>query len=247
MNHKRIGFIGAIGLLCFALLLVGCDRAAPPIAEPTLAALPATTTLIPAPTAAATRPTPGATVAVASTVVATPTQPRPAATTVPTVVQPPPTPRPTATPSIVLPPTPTRVITGRTMTVKLFMIALNDNGAAGPKVGCGDSVVGVPQTLPFSNSPLTDTYKELLAQHDQTFGSSRRYNALYNSRLAVESVSLSGGKATVKLTGTFSLAGECDDPRVEAQLTQTALQYSTVKDVAIFINGKPLSSLLGGR
>ena len=38
--------------------------------------------------------------------------------------------------------------------------------------------------------------------------------------------------------------GECDDPRVEAQINQTALQFSTVKDVSVFVNGQALQDAL---
>lgn len=239
MNHKQIRWIGILSLLALALLLAGCDRSAPPIAAPTnVLSLSMTPSLIPAPTAVPTRVTPGATAVIASTVVpATPTPQRPATTVVPPLS----TPLPPATP------TPTRVLTGRTMNVKIYLIKLNDNGAAGPKVGCNDSAVGVTRTLPYATTPLTDALKDLLANHDQTYGQSGLYNALYRSRLEVASVSIVNAKATIKLTGNLSLAGECDDPRVEAQLKYTALQFSTVRDVAVFINGKPLSSLLGGK
>ena len=43
-----------------------------------------------------------------------------------------------------------------------------------------------------------------------------------------------------------ALAGECDDPRFEAQIVYTAKQFSTVKDVAVTINGTPMQDLLGG-
>jgi hypothetical protein len=40
------------------------------------------------------------------------------------------------------------------------------------------------------------------------------------------------------------MGGECDSPRVQAQLEQTVLQFPSVTDVAIFINGKPLAEAL---
>jgi hypothetical protein len=61
------------------------------------------------------------------------------------------------------------------------------------------------------------------------------------------SVTLTNGHADIRLAGKLSLGGECDDPRVQAQFEQTALQFSTVHSVSIFINGRPLRSLLGGR
>jgi spore germination protein GerM len=40
------------------------------------------------------------------------------------------------------------------------------------------------------------------------------------------------------------MGGECDTPRVQAQIEQTILQFPTVKEVVIFINGKHLSDVL---
>jgi spore germination protein GerM len=146
-----------------------------------------------------------------------------------------------------VPATPTRVITGRTLTVKAYMIARGDGGASGTKVGCGDSAVAVNRILPYTTTPLTDAMKELLTIHDQFYGQSGLYNALHSSRLQVASASLVGGVATIRLTGTTSLAGDCDDPRFEAQLKLTAMQFATVHVVNIYINGKPLSCVIGGK
>jgi len=52
------------------------------------------------------------------------------------------------------------------------------------------------------------------------------------------------GVATVNLVGTMMLGGVCDNPRVEAQLIQTALQFPTVSEVHFFINDTPLEEVL---
>jgi spore germination protein GerM len=131
--------------------------------------------------------------------------------------------------------------------VKIYLIAINDNGASGPKIGCNDSAVPVTLNLPATTSPLTDSTKQLLSMKSRFYGESGLYNVFYQSNLTVDSVIISNGKATYNLRGTLSLGGECDDPRVEAQLKYTALQFSTVKTVEIFVNGKKLSSVLGGQ
>jgi len=47
--------------------------------------------------------------------------------------------------------------------------------------------------------------------------------------------------ATVHLAGSVGpIAGVCDVPRIETQIEQTALQFSTVDAVNIFLNGEPL-------
>jgi hypothetical protein len=53
--------------------------------------------------------------------------------------------------------------------------------------------------------------------------------------------------ATVHLTGKLTLGGECDDPRVQAELEETALQFSTVKKVSFYVNNVALSKLLSGK
>jgi hypothetical protein len=71
------------------------------------------------------------------------------------------------------------------------------------------------------------------------------YNALYQSDLQVDRVSLNAqGQAEVYLTGKLMLAGECDNPRVEEQINQTAKLFSTVNAVSVFVNDKPLKDAL---
>jgi len=129
--------------------------------------------------------------------------------------------------------------------VKLYMIAVDDNGQSGTKIGCGDSAIPVMVQIPATQGVLKAALEKLVSIKDQYYGQSGLYNALYQSDLQVESVSIDGnGKASVYLTGTLLMGGDCDTPRVEAQLRQTVLQFQTVTDVVIYINGKPLSDVL---
>jgi hypothetical protein len=121
---------------------------------------------------------------------------------------------------------------------------VDDNGQTGILVGCGDSAVAVQVEIPSTQGILKAALVALLSVKDQFYGQSGLYNALYQSDLQVESVSIDGGKASVYLTGTLIMGGECDTPRVQAQLEQTVLQFPTVTKVAIFINGKPLADVL---
>ena len=43
------------------------------------------------------------------------------------------------------------------------------------------------------------------------------------------------------------LGGVCDNPRVEGQIRKTAEQFSSVQNVEIYLNGKPLQESLSGR
>jgi hypothetical protein len=80
----------------------------------------------------------------------------------------------------------------------------------------------------------------LLSDHHRYYGRSGLYNALYRSRLRLQRAVVVKGKATIHLVGSMSLGGVCDNPRVKAQLRQTALQFPTVRNVSIFVNGVPL-------
>jgi hypothetical protein len=130
---------------------------------------------------------------------------------------------------------------------KIFLIAINDNGAGGKKIGCNDSVIGVNVTIPDSVAPLRGALDKLLSVRGQYYGQSGLYHALFRSDLKLESVVIQNELATIKLTGALTLGGTCDSPRVLAQLEETALQFSTVKQVNILVNGKKLQDLLSGK
>ena len=134
--------------------------------------------------------------------------------------------------------------TAAQQTVKVFLIALEDNGQSGTLVGCGDSAVPVTVTIPRTQGVLRAALEKLLSIKQQFYGESGLYNALYQSDLQLKSVTIDQGKAIIHLTGTLMLGGVCDNPRVTAQIEQTALQFSTVNDVAVFINDTPLEEVL---
>lgn len=154
--------------------------------------------------------------------------------------------------NMVPPPTPVRSTattispnpTAAEQTVKIFLIALEDNGQSGPLVGCGDSVVPATVTIPRTQGVLRAALQKLLSTKEQFYGESGLYNALYQSDLELESVAIDQGKAIIHLTGTVMLGGVCDSPRFEAQIEQTALQFSTVSNVEVFINDIPLEDVL---
>ncbi|MEK9163392.1 MAG: GerMN domain-containing protein [Chloroflexota bacterium] len=155
-------------------------------------------------------------------------------------------PRPTLPPPTTASPAITATASGP-RTVKIFLIAQDDNGKSGKKIGCNDSVVGVNVAIQPTVGVLRAAYESLLAQKSQFYGQSGLYNALYQSKLEVEGVNLKDDKAIVTLKGTLTLGGVCDNPRVEAQLTETGKQFDNVKEVEVLINGKPLKDVLSGK
>lgn len=129
-------------------------------------------------------------------------------------------------------------------TVKVFLVAIGDNGASGKLIGCGDSIMPVTREIVPTQGVLRAALEILLGIKQQNYGQSGLYNALYQSNLTIEDVRIENGKASIRLSGRLLLGGVCDNPRVEAQLVETAKQFSTVKEVEIFINGKPLKDVL---
>lgn len=151
-----------------------------------------------------------------------------------------PSPSPSPTPE---PPTlPTA--TPAAVTVQLFFVALEDNGLSGRAIGCGDSIVPVQVQLPYTEDLPRATLETLLAVQGQFYGESGLYNGLDQSTLQVEEISTEGGRAIVNLSGTLMLGGVCDNPRVEAQIEETMLQFPGVDEVLVFVNGVPLEELL---
>jgi hypothetical protein len=139
-------------------------------------------------------------------------------------------------------PTPTRSLFTRT---NIYLIAIGDAGESGKEIGCEDSVVPVEVEIEPTTAPLTAALEELLSIEDREYGQSGLYNALYQSELTLEDVRIVDGEAVIELSGTLILGGVCDEPRVRAQLRETALQYATVEEASIFINGSPLEEVLG--
>ena len=240
--------------LIFTLVLSGCSlpglpspTAEPPVLPPVAAS---TLTLPPLPTftkAAVNTPP-----ILTATKEAQPTQPPVATQVQPTDTAPPPTQPPaTQVPSKVPTLVPTQAPTQAPPTSapsanegKIFMIAVGDNGAAGKKIGCDDSVVGVNVPLGDPAAPLRSVVEKLLGVQSQYYGQSGLYNALFRSDLQLSSVTLKDGVADIYLTGSLTLGGVCDNPRVQAQFEETALQFSTVNQVNVYINNKNLLDLL---
>lgn len=161
-----------------------------------------------------------------------------------------PTPPPATTAPLPLPlptlaPQSSPVASGQT--VKIFLVAIGDNGQSGKLIGCGDSVLAVTVPIARTQGVLKAALENLLSIKQQYYGQSGLYNALYQSNLKLDKVTIENKRAIINLSGTMTLGGVCDSPRVEAQFRETALQFSTVNDVAVFVNGKPLADVLSGR
>lgn len=172
------------------------------------------------------------------------------ATQTPRVITTSPQPIPTATPILPTPqpmptPTPTQSQSAGLDRVNIYLVAIDDNGVSGKLIGCGDSLVPVEIKIEPTLGVLRAALNELLKlEGQQYYGSSGLYNALYQSQLEIEDVAVIGGEAYINLTGNLILGGTCDNPRVEEQLIALALQFNSVNNVNITVNGEPLKKLL---
>lgn len=135
----------------------------------------------------------------------------------------------------------------KTASVRLFLIALGNGTVKKGQVGCGDAVVAVQRPIVPTTAPLAAAIRLLIADHRRSYGASGLYNALYRARLHLQRVRLVNGKASIYLLGKLNLGGECDDPRVRAQLHRTALQFKSVRSATFYLNGVLLSRVLGGK
>ncbi len=138
---------------------------------------------------------------------------------------------------------------------KIYLVALEDNGKSGEKIGCGDSLVAVdvPDTNSFDSTSLNKVkaaVTALLAIKEQYYGESGLYSALYQSNLTVNDVTMSGGdnvEVSIDLTGTITSGGACDGPRITEQLVETVrAQASNITTVNVSVDGVDLAMVLSG-
>jgi hypothetical protein len=85
---------------------------------------------------------------------------------------------------------------------------------------------------------------QLLSPGDQAPATSDLYNALSASSLNYVSGYLHGTTVVVNLSGQLQPGGVCDNPRIEAQLTQTAVAATGASRAEIYIDGRNLDELL---
>lgn len=128
--------------------------------------------------------------------------------------------------------------------VTIYLVAVDDNGNSGEKIGCNDSLVPVKTSTSSNLAAPWNALSALLSLQETHFGESGLYNALHQSDLAIQSFEIVEGKAKVYLIGELMLGGVCDQPRVEEQIVATILDSAQVKEVEVFINGTLLQDYL---
>jgi hypothetical protein len=131
-----------------------------------------------------------------------------------------------------------------TETAQIFLISLEDGGP----IGCGDTVVPVTVEVPVATTTegkITEALTKLFSLHDPYYGLSGLYNTLYENTLTIDDVRIENDAAGVILSGSTGARGVCDEPRIEAQITETVKQFSGFTRVVIILNGAMLSDAAG--
>lgn len=135
--------------------------------------------------------------------------------------------------------------------VNVYWVLEGDNGQAGTRIGCGDSLVmssvqGLDPALTGAER-VEAGIESLLAQREREIGERGLTNALYNSELTLQGAEIDGDTVTVNLSGQPLSAGTCDDPRIIEQLEQTALVNSGVTTASILVDGTPIREFMSAQ
>jgi LysM repeat protein len=133
-------------------------------------------------------------------------------------------------------PAPVDEPTTQTVGIPLIRLGTGD-------LGCDDELVWVQRQVVVNGAPLEAALREALTL-DPDVLDEELYNALLGTELEIEQVSVVDGTAEMRLRGSIGVGGVCELPRLEAQLTEVALQFDTVTEVNVWIDGRPLSEVL---
>jgi hypothetical protein len=128
----------------------------------------------------------------------------------------------------------------------VYYVAIDDGGRSGVRFGCNDSLVAVHNTDSSITEPLQAAMSRLLSGPGAP-PASGLYNALEASSLQYVSGYLDGTTVVVNLAGAVQRGGVCDLPRIEAQLTHTAVTAVNAVRAEIYVSGVPLDEVLGLR
>jgi len=132
----------------------------------------------------------------------------------------------------------------KSQTIKIYLVAVGDDGKRGKKIGCGDSLVPITRSIKKTAAPLAAAIRELLTTPQHTEGNSALENFWKGRNLNVRSVAIVNRTAVIRLTGEVFVAGVCDEPRIEGQIEETARQFPTVNKVRVFIGNRTLSGAI---
>jgi hypothetical protein len=107
-------------------------------------------------------------------------------------------------------------------------------------IGCGVGLIFAPHTIePATVAVLDATYRTLfdLQELPEIESDDVRNYVAADNLLFYENVSVNNGTARLNLSGE-SRVYSCQIPAFRAQIEQAALQFSTVENLEVFINGE---------
>lgn len=147
---------------------------------------------------------------------------------------------PTETPE---PTTPGPEPTAEPLTI--FLVLVGDDGASGEPIGCGDSLVPVTTEPIATDDRLRASILRLFEAPEGEVIDQPYYTAVPGGTLDyVDGRLEADGTVTVELTGAPLLGGECDDPRIVAQLERTAMFATGASEATVLIDGVPIEEFL---
>jgi hypothetical protein len=128
--------------------------------------------------------------------------------------------------------------TPATVLVKMAFLAdaQYKNIIPGKMAGC-DIVTMVDRRVPNSPAILNVTLKELFVYKQELDYLPGNFVAKQD-KLKFDKATIENGTAKIYLIGEIVYGGVCDNPRLTAQITETAKQFSSVKNVEIYLNGQ---------
>ena len=100
--------------------------------------------------------------------------------------------------------------------IKVYLVAVGDNGQAGKKIGCDDSLVAVTRKIKTTPAPLKAAIQELLSAPPETGDNPKLQNFWKGRNLKVRSASIQNHTATIRILGEVFVAGVCDEPRIKS-------------------------------
>lgn len=110
-----------------------------------------------------------------------------------------------------------------------------------------DDIQGCDEVV-MATAVIPQTPRVLHAALNVLFDGTRNYGFNPGNFIATQEdldfsyATINNGVARVYLTGAVGpINGVCDEPRIETQIRETALQFSTVQAVEIYLNGEPLN------
>lgn len=124
--------------------------------------------------------------------------------------------------------------------VRYYLILPGDNGASAPLVGCQDSIMRINSGLTRTGVVTEDVAAALnVLFNAQAQAEGAQYaNAFYGKGLVAASVTQSGARLNVSISGQLVLSGVCEDARMRAQLLHTVFQYGDFSEAYITIGGQ---------